>query len=517
MRLSVHVIVGALFVFLINASMVCADGKVFKRLAEDPSAATMPDQQALIHFKDGVETLAIETRFTGSAENFAWVVPLPAAPEVSPATRGLFTTLRAMHQPEIKGNYQSLVLLWIPIMIFLLVMIARPPGAWRALCGGVIIVLGILLFLPSLGNARGINADTTDGVTEVSRQLVGEFDVTVIESKEPDALVKWLEERGFGVPAAAEKVIADYVAEGWVFAAAKMRRDAAKKVDGPITPHPLVFKFPVKAPVYPMRLTGVENGGPLKVDLYVLAESRAEAPGFSVERCGKLSYSSGYGDMHSRVGRTKPDVRISHSWLMKNATGAAVATKLSGTVPPEAMIRDVSVSLVPTVETRRLLWSSEAAMDRAVNVGMGVCCVALLCVMVVTYAKKWGPGLRVRPLLVVAALGLVAGGATFAATERAGATRSVRGFRMDDLYMDLCDGYEARQENGPPLDETWLREITKVIVQSEAFRQDGTDKGMAVEEDSPGNYVIRFEDGEWQFVWYDYFGNEHVNPLSNSR
>ena len=87
---------------------VIADGKVFMSLAEDPNSATMPDQQALIYYKDGVQTLVIETRFVGTAGNFAWVVPLPAPPEVAPATTGLFKTLRAMHQPKIERRAGSL-------------------------------------------------------------------------------------------------------------------------------------------------------------------------------------------------------------------------------------------------------------------------------------------------------------------------------------------------------------------------------------------------------------------------
>ncbi len=276
-------------VILVAAPPARADGKVFRILAEDPTGATMPDQQALIHFKDGVETLAIETALHGFAGELCVGGAAAAAPEVSPATPGLFKTLRAMHQPEIRGSHQSFLVVSVPVALVLLVMIGRPRLGWRVLLYILLPFLALVMLLPTLGKARGIagGVEGVGGVTEVSRQLVGEFEVTVVESEEPDALVKWLKERRFEVSAAAEKVIGAYVADGWVFAAAKMRRDASTKVDGLLTPHPLVFKFPVKAPVYPMRLTGVENGGPLKVDLYVLADSRAEAPGFRVERCGE--------------------------------------------------------------------------------------------------------------------------------------------------------------------------------------------------------------------------------------
>ena len=53
-----------------------ADGMVIPTIAY-PAKITIPDQCALICFTNGTERLVIETRFTGSGTNFAWVVPLP--------------------------------------------------------------------------------------------------------------------------------------------------------------------------------------------------------------------------------------------------------------------------------------------------------------------------------------------------------------------------------------------------------------------------------------------------------
>lgn len=58
-----------------------ADGKVLRAVdvAEDP---WIPDQRALPHWMDGRETLVIETSARGGGNDLAWVVPLPAPPEV---------------------------------------------------------------------------------------------------------------------------------------------------------------------------------------------------------------------------------------------------------------------------------------------------------------------------------------------------------------------------------------------------------------------------------------------------
>jgi len=55
-----------------------ADGKVFSQVTAVKT--TTPDQRALVNFADGTETLVVETTFVGAGTNFAWVVPLPAAP-----------------------------------------------------------------------------------------------------------------------------------------------------------------------------------------------------------------------------------------------------------------------------------------------------------------------------------------------------------------------------------------------------------------------------------------------------
>ena len=68
-----------------------ADGKVFSQVTAVKT--TTPDQRALLHFADGTETLVVETTFVGAGTNFAWVVPLPAAPEITAVPRTVFTNL----------------------------------------------------------------------------------------------------------------------------------------------------------------------------------------------------------------------------------------------------------------------------------------------------------------------------------------------------------------------------------------------------------------------------------------
>lgn len=509
--LRIYLLLACIATALISCpSAALADGKVFLALAENASTATMPDQQALIHFKDGVETLAIETRFVGAAENFAWVVPLPAVPEITPATPGLFKTLRAMHQPKIVGTYRDLATIWIPAIVVLLIVIARPHWFVRVVTLTVVVFVVVVSMLPTLGKARSVGGDGAGEVAEVSRQLVGDFEVVVVESREPDALVAWLKEHGFGVPPAAEKVIDSYVADGWVFAAAKMRGDLPANPDAPRTPHPLVFKFPVQSPVYPVRLTGVENAGPLRVELYVLADQGAAASGFTVARCGEATYGETVFQSHRH--HRGPNVYISHSWLREHAPDAAVATKLVGTLSPEQMTRDVQIGLAPMRVLWPRRWTVDAAVGRAIDVGLGGLTFGLAGVVMLGRVRQRKPRSQLRPLLVVCALAVMASAAAYGVTDVARDIRKSRLVSAHDFGDELLSAAMWRRVAGDAVDEEWLRATAHQI----ASRLEEDEATAPIEEDSPGNYQLRRVDGEWWFVWYDYFGNEHVypNPLA---
>ena len=121
-------------------------------------------------------------------------------------------------------------------------------------------------------------------VSILDRKIVGVFETTTIASHDAKALQTWLSENGFAVPTNAEPVIASYVKDGWVFVATKVRRDQPDNETS--TPHPLSFTFKTDKPVYPMRLTGVDNGS-LSVELYVFGPARAKRAHFKVESCAK--------------------------------------------------------------------------------------------------------------------------------------------------------------------------------------------------------------------------------------
>ena len=52
-----------------------------------------PSQKAVIVHDDGIEDLILQVKYEGKATDFAWLVPLPAQPEVSGADAAIFAEL----------------------------------------------------------------------------------------------------------------------------------------------------------------------------------------------------------------------------------------------------------------------------------------------------------------------------------------------------------------------------------------------------------------------------------------
>ena len=123
-------------------------------------------------------------------------------------------------------------------------------------------------------------------VTVLSVQRAGLFESTTIRGKNPRAILEWLEGHGFAAPKSIEPVVRDYVARGWVFVASQARRDDRQAAITAL--HPLAFTFATAVPVYPLKLTGVDNGDCV-IDLFVFGDRRATAPFFRSVRCARVA------------------------------------------------------------------------------------------------------------------------------------------------------------------------------------------------------------------------------------
>ena len=506
---------------------IWADGKVIPSVVF-PARVTMPDQRALIHFTNGTERLVIETRFAGAGTNFAWVVPLPAKPVIEAATTGLFPTLGFLFRPQIINevpHYYVAILVITGVIIFIPFACRRSVNFLEAVVVILIFVVLIGMLLPSLAAAkRSMSAVSEDQPVEVmDRQLVGIYETATIASRDPAALQSWLRENGYAISSNAGPVIADYVKEGWVFVAAKIRRDRPEPAAG--TPHPLSFTFPTERPVYPMRLTGMDNDS-LKVELYVFGPERAEAPHFKVECCTRLNYPElSPGDFFSSnwLHSTPESPNIVHPLLRQWVDGAPVVTKLVATLSAADMSKDVWLDWTPFSEKKNQLYSRSGALTTALNRGSWFFGAGLLAVWGHRLFRKTSVGgAWLRAGLVISASLGVAGGIYLALPKIEVRVEKANRFQVrknlfllwqwigDDKPATVAE-ISARAKyylSNPTNDVDWVQ-----FSRSGGWRDwDNNYLGGPIhEEDSPGNFTLRVDGGQIKLIGYDAQGAEHMD------
>ena len=554
------------------AQRAVPDGKVYAPVAF-AAQPVIPDQRALICYSNGIERLVVETRFLGAGTNFAWVIPLPAKPTVEQASTGLFPTLDYLFRPriihDVPAYFRGILAL---VGVGYLLLLVRSTGRLNALdlvacllvglglypagapelalvplipliCGVVLVryailrpivvfgglaILYVLLVLPALAPATSKAASAADdqpAVAVLDRRWVGLYETTTVASKDPRSLQAWLRENGFAIPATDDPVVADYIRDGWVFVAAKIRRDATD--DRPATPHPLSFTFPTERPVYPMRLTGVDNG-PVQVDLYVFGDRRARALRFRTAHCSRPAYPQMAPAFNWSAGSPESP-NIVHPLLRRWVSGAPVATRLSATLSPADMRQDVWIDWVPFSERRNRWYSRAGAAVVAANWGSAVLAAGLATVVAFRWIRPGtadGRPMR-KPAACLALLGMTVTAVLYLALPKI-EVRLVQnpGIRAMTILYSIAselpdDGGSAHGWTRPETSAR-AREVIRVADTNAPYWNEwatSTDwanwrnhllGGPVREEDSPGNYTIREHGGRVEFVAYDAQGAEHI-------
>jgi hypothetical protein len=531
-----------LFFTLLFPFSLFADGGVYRHKTALAANVTIPDQRALLCWSNGVEQLAIDTHFMADGTNFAWVVPLPSEPKITEATTGLFNTLDYIFRPPIVHEVFPFysILLFCTGVAYLLLSVRRnseprtsdtlisfltalsilpisacfaiplilllPYTVWRVRVGkegwlSILLVLLLLfilsgMLLPSLGKAKSSAASKDEyKVSILNSQTVGAYDTTTLASKDPHALIEWLNQNDFVIPAGVESAVSNYVQRKWVFVATRLHRDTSGKAAA--APQPLCFTFPTKKPVYPMQLTGIGNTN-LDVELFVFGPSKAEAADFNVQRSAALSFNNDSGYF--------PSLRIVHPLLSKLTVGSKVATHLVAKLTPDQMKRDVELKWAPFTEFHRTLYSDQGATLFGLNWGAGVFCFCLLIGgIVVAFNREQSSAIR-----------MVTGFATVAGISTA--LLIFMNLPKTEVRMVRLPRYMWRVKLQNIESELWEKSgnVTLAEARASATKIAGTNENIFSsnpirEEDSPGNYVLAEGTNGFDFIMFDSDGGAHTN------
>ncbi len=192
----------------------------------------------ILFVRDGLEFEAhVRIQYTGEVDRFAWLVPLPAVPEVSIGSELLFVALAREAIP-----------VWSTSLDYEDPEDAPwdgcPPGGCLDLAGG-------------------------NDPEVVLEETVGAFEVVVLDADSVDQVLEFFQQNDYAYLPEASPIIQSYLDQGLLIAAVKLTTNA--EVD---EIHPLVFRFVSDEPCVPIRLTAVAARDDLGIRAYFLGENR---------------------------------------------------------------------------------------------------------------------------------------------------------------------------------------------------------------------------------------------------
>ena len=225
-------VVGAvlLLVSAAGAQSVAACGGFFCTTVPVDQAA----ERVIFTMDDGTITTYVQINYVGAAEDFAWILPVPAVPQIDTAQTVTFQDLDRLTQP-----------LYLP---------PRPPDC--------------LLRRPmpaAAPSARGA-AETT----VLASGEVGPFGYHVVTSPDHQELVRWLRDNGYRITAEMEPLVKLYTDEGLVFLAMRLRQGQNSR---DIVPVKLTYES--RLPMIPLRLTAVAATPDMPVLVWVFGSAQA--------------------------------------------------------------------------------------------------------------------------------------------------------------------------------------------------------------------------------------------------
>ncbi len=248
----------------------------------DTGPSAMPVDQTgenvLFVIDGGYVEAHVQILYQGDAAKFSWIVPMPQAPMVTVGSQPLFDALLGATVPRYGFTQQF--------------EDCGDDGSFGA--GGD-------SFSGAGGEPSAGGAPAEGGIDIISKEVVGAFEVTVLQGQSAQEVTDWLEANGYQSVASAPEILDDYVEQGFVFAAIKLIGGA-----GIDQIHPLVFRYQGSEPCVPLKLTSVAAVENMGVRTFFLGDDRVFPTNYkhvvlNPVRLDWLNFGSNYSTLVSRA------------------------------------------------------------------------------------------------------------------------------------------------------------------------------------------------------------------------
>jgi len=215
----------------------------------DPSVPIVQaGERIAFNVKNGEVTAHIQVQYSGSAQEFGWLLPLPSLPTMELGTDELFVQLINQTQPKYRLNRE-----YVGNCPF-------DPNRNGGLGQG-----------PSNDSADPSPGGAEDGSNPLVLQAsVGPYDYAILKADSKQPMLDWLNQNGFFVPAGTDQVVDPYIRTGAYFLALKLRKGNDV---GDL--QPVVVKYQSELPMIPIILTSVAADPDMGILVWVLGDNRA--------------------------------------------------------------------------------------------------------------------------------------------------------------------------------------------------------------------------------------------------
>ncbi|MFO7561420.1 MAG: DUF2330 domain-containing protein [Enhygromyxa sp.] len=190
----------------------------------------------------------IQIEYEGDAERFAWIIPVSVVPEVLVGSQALFDNLLQATVPQFVVQNTSI----------------GDCGFGGIGCAS----------MDASGAREDINladdgGNGSGGPEILDRGFAGAFEYVTLTGDSVDEVVDWLDAAGYAQDPDAPPILEEYLQEGFVFVAVKLRSGA--EVD---EIHPLAIRYAGIEPCIPLRLTRIAAVEDMAVRALFLGDSR---------------------------------------------------------------------------------------------------------------------------------------------------------------------------------------------------------------------------------------------------
>jgi hypothetical protein len=187
-----------------------------------------------------------QIQYSGSPQDFAWVLPVHAGAQIQLSHDEFFAALDALSSPVITGPQPN----------------CGNGGSGGGFgCGST--------SSSATGGGFASNAAGGSGVQVLSQGVVGPYDTVTVRSTNPNALYDWLVANKYDIPASTRPIIDAYVTEGFDFIALRLAPG-----QGVQSMQPVRVVSPGAGLSLPLRMVAAGAGANVGITLYVISDGR---------------------------------------------------------------------------------------------------------------------------------------------------------------------------------------------------------------------------------------------------